>query len=163
MDPRLFAVLVVGGAFALIGIGTAVGELVSDDEADAVPGIDIRKDDSLADVDVQEDDDADGDTAGDHDRTPGDDGTNWGNNTGDGDNTRGNDGTGGATTPATATTPAATTAPVVATTRSRWAEAAATRRHQLRHPPVHSAAAARTAARGQVVPVPPVASPRPGE
>jgi hypothetical protein len=73
----MLVALIVSGAFALIGIGTAAGELFSDDDASAVQGIDVRKDDSLADVEVEEEEDRDdGDTRGDHDRTPGDDGTN---------------------------------------------------------------------------------------
>jgi len=71
------------------GLGVGYVRTFENSDAKAVEPIDLRKDDTSAELVAEEDDDGDGDA------TRGDDGTSGGNNTGDRDSTRGDDGTGG--------------------------------------------------------------------
>src|ERR671916_390933 len=85
------AVLTLAVIVALGGLGTGFIRAFETGKADAVEPVELRKDDSGADVAAEEDDD----DRGDGDATRGNDGTRGGDNTGDGDATFGHDGTGG--------------------------------------------------------------------
>jgi len=84
------AVITLAVVVALGGLGVGYVRTFDEGSAQAVDSIDLRKDDSGAELVAEEDDDE-----GDGDKTRGNDGTGGGNNTGDGDWTGGNDGTGG--------------------------------------------------------------------
>lgn len=85
------AVFTLAVIVALGGLGTGFIRAFETGKADAVEPVELRKDDSGAELAAEEDDD----DRGDGDSTRGDDGTRGGNNTGDRDSTRGNDGTRG--------------------------------------------------------------------
>ena len=89
MTARM-AVITLAVVVALGGLGVGYVNTFDEGDAQAVDSIDLRKDDSSAELVAEEDDDE-----GDGDGTRGDDGTGAGNNTGDRDSTRGNDGTRG--------------------------------------------------------------------
>jgi len=101
------AVLMLAVIVVLGGAGAGFVRSFDDGEATAVEPIDLRKDDTSAELVAEQDDEGDGDSTrgddgtrggdntGDRDSTRGNDGTRGGDNTGDGDSTRGNDGTRG--------------------------------------------------------------------
>jgi hypothetical protein len=84
------AVFMLAVVVALGGLGAGFIRAFETGKADAVEPVELRKDDSGAELAAEEDDDR-----GDGDSTRGDDGTRGGDNTGDGDATFGYDGTGG--------------------------------------------------------------------
>jgi hypothetical protein len=112
MNAKALA-LMAGGLVAAAGVGTAIGDLGSDDDGDRpLRELELRKDDGAGDVElVDEEDDRDDDKSGDKSRGPTQDpqtgsgdrtggtnhtpGTGWSGDTGDGDATPGNDGTNG--------------------------------------------------------------------
>jgi hypothetical protein len=85
------AALMLAVVVALGGLGAGFIRTFDESEADAVEPVELRKDDTGAELVAEEDDD----DRGDGDSTRGDDGTRGGDNTGDRDSTRGNDGTRG--------------------------------------------------------------------
>jgi hypothetical protein len=85
------AVFTLAVIVALGGLGAGFIRAFETGNADAVEPVELRKDDSGADLAAEEEDD----DRGDGDSTRGDDGTRGGDNTGDRDSTRGNDGTRG--------------------------------------------------------------------
>jgi hypothetical protein len=87
-------ILIIGICAVLAATG--VGAAVADDDGDRFATLDpveVRKDDSIPDAELV-DDEPDDDPTGDRDKTRGDDGTNWGHNH-DHDSTGNDDGTGG--------------------------------------------------------------------
>src|SRR5215207_8963801 len=80
MTARM-AVITLAVVVALGGLGVGYVRTFDEGSAQAVDSIDLRKDDSGAELVAEEDDDE-----GDGDKTRGNDGTGGGNNTGDGDN-----------------------------------------------------------------------------
>lgn len=123
MTARMLLLAIVA-LLAIGGVTSAIADLGGTDDAS---GVELRKDDSLGEVELVDDDDegdgddtrgndgtGGGDNTGDRDNTRGDDGTNGGDNTGDGDNTGGNDGTDGGDNTRVATPPAPAPAPAAA-------------------------------------------------
>jgi hypothetical protein len=85
------AVFTLAVIVALGGLGAGFVRAFDEGEADAVEPVELRKDDTGAELAAEQDDD----DPGDDDSTRGDDGTRGGDNTGDGDATFGDDGTAG--------------------------------------------------------------------
>jgi hypothetical protein len=91
MSARIL-IIALCGVVAIGGVGAALAD-DGDEQIGSLDPVDLRKDDSLGDAELVDDEPND-DPTGDGDKTRGDDGTSWGHNN-DHDSTAGHDGTGG--------------------------------------------------------------------
>ena len=109
MSARIL-IIALCGVVAIGGVGAALAD-DGDEQIGSLDPVDLRKDDSLGDAELVDDEPND-DPTGDGDKTRGDDGTSWGHNN-DHDSTGGHDGTsGGNNSEYVAPAPAPAPAPV---------------------------------------------------